>query len=91
LDVVKKLKQEGVIIASIEQAVGAIMLQNLRPEADKKVALVFGNEVKGVDQKVVNASDMVIEIPQFGSKHSLNISVSVGMVVWDLFSKMTYR
>lgn len=90
LDVVNKLKKEGVIIASIEQAEGAVMLQNLEPEENKKMALVFGNEVKGVDQQVVNASDRVIEIPQFGSKHSLNISVSVGMVIWHLFSKMTY-
>lgn len=90
LDVVNKLKKEGVIIASIEQAEGAVMLQNLKPADNKKMALVFGNEVKGVDQQVVNASDRVIEIPQFGSKHSLNISVSVGMVIWHLFSKMTY-
>ncbi len=91
IDVVNELKKEGVIIASIEQAEGAILLQDLKPEVDKKLALVFGNEVKGVDQKVVSASDLVIEIPQFGSKHSLNISVSVGMVIWDLFSKINYR
>jgi tRNA G18 (ribose-2'-O)-methylase SpoU len=91
LDVVNKLKEKGVIIAAVEQAKGAVLLQDLKPEAGKKLALVFGNEVKGVDQQVVSASDLVIEIPQFGSKHSLNISVSVGMVIWDLFSKMNYR
>jgi len=91
LDAVNKLKAEGAIIASIEQAEGAVMLQDLKPVAGRKLALVFGNEVKGVDQQVVSASDMVVEIPQFGSKHSLNISVSVGMVIWDLFTKINYR
>ena len=64
------------------------MLDQLTPEVNIKYALVFGNEVKGVSQKVVNASDNVIEIPQFGTKHSLNISVSCGVVVWDVFSKL---
>lgn len=64
------------------------MLDAFQPEVDQKYALVFGNEVKGVAQDVVDASDVVIEIPQFGTKHSLNISVSCGVVVWDLFSKL---
>lgn len=88
LELVEKLKSEGVKIFSIEQAEGAIMLNDFQPENDKTCAVVFGNEVKGVQQNVVSASDAVIEIPQLGSKHSLNISVSTGVVLWDLFSKL---
>ncbi|NRA91207.1 MAG: RNA methyltransferase [Psychroserpens sp.] len=88
LDVVKKLKSEDIRIASIEQAENALMLDQFNPEVNKKYAFVFGNEVKGVSQEVVNESDLVIEIPQFGTKHSLNISVSCGVVVWDVFSKL---
>ena len=65
-----------------------MMLNNFHPDDTLKYAAVFGNEVKGVSQKVVSASDLVLEIPQHGTKHSLNISVSVGVVAWDLFSKM---
>ncbi|WP_373518896.1 TrmH family RNA methyltransferase, partial [Pricia sp.] len=64
-------------------------LHEFHIQTSKKYALIFGNEVKGVDQKVVNACDGVLEIPQFGTKHSLNISVSVGVVVWDFWSKFT--
>jgi tRNA G18 (ribose-2'-O)-methylase SpoU len=88
LDVIEKLKLEGVKICSIEQAENATMLHDFKIEPDTKYALVFGNEVKGVSQEVVNTSDYVIEIPQFGTKHSLNISVSCGVVVWDVFSKL---
>ncbi|MCH4821880.1 RNA methyltransferase [Gramella lutea] len=88
LKLVEKLKSEGIKVYSIEQAEGANMLNDFEPEMDKTTAVVFGNEVKGVQQKVVSASDGVIEIPQLGSKHSLNISVSTGVVLWDLFSKM---
>lgn len=88
-DVIIKLKAEGVQICSIEQAENATQLDNFIPQQNSKYALVFGNEVKGVSQEVVNASDVVIEIPQFGTKHSLNISVSCGVVVWDVFSKLT--
>lgn len=88
LTLVKKLKIEDVKVCSIEQAENATMLNNFKVDASEKYALVFGNEVKGVSQDVVNASDCVIEIPQFGTKHSLNISVSCGVVVWDLFSKL---
>lgn len=88
LELVEKLKAEGIKVYSIEQAEGAAMLNNFQPEPDKTTAVVFGNEVKGVQQKVVSASDGVIEIPQLGSKHSLNISVSTGVVLWDLFSKL---
>ena len=88
LDVVSKLQKEGVFVASIEQAELAVNLNDFSVQKELTYAIVFGNEVKGVQQKVVTASDMVIEIPQFGTKHSLNISVSVGVVVWDLFVKL---
>ncbi len=88
LDLVEKLKNENVKICSIEQAENATMLNDFKAEPNTKYALVFGNEVKGVAQDVVNISDVVIEIPQFGTKHSLNISVSCGIVIWDVFSKL---
>lgn len=88
LELVRELKKEGKTIISVEQVEGAILLQDFRTESDKHYVLIFGNEVKGVDQKVVAASDGVLEIPQFGTKHSLNISVSVGVVVWDFWSKL---
>jgi len=88
LEVVQKLKTEGVKILSIEQAENAVMLNDFIPEKNTVYALVFGNEVKGVQQDVVNASDVVVEIPQYGTKHSLNISVSCGVVVWDIFCKI---
>ncbi len=88
IDLIEKLKSEKVIVASIEQAENAVMLNEFQPQTNQKYALVFGNEVKGVSQKVVSASDLILEIPQFGTKHSLNISVSCGVVVWDVFAKM---
>ncbi len=89
LDVVSKLKEEGIFVASIEQAELAVNLNDFSVQNNLTYAVVFGNEVKGVQQKVVSASDAVIEIPQFGTKHSLNISVSVGVVVWDFFTKLS--
>ncbi|MGS0525080.1 RNA methyltransferase [Zobellia nedashkovskayae] len=88
VDLVKSLTADGYTILAIEQAENAIMLNELEIEPAKKYALVFGNEVKGVSQEVVDASHSVIEIPQYGTKHSLNISVSAGVVVWNLWSKM---
>lgn len=88
LDVITKLQNENVQICAIEQAEHATMLNDFKPKPNTKYALVFGNEVKGVAQNVVTASDVVLEIPQYGTKHSLNISVSCGVVVWDVFSKM---
>ena len=88
LDVIEKLNNEGVFVASIEQAELAVNLDDFSVQKEMTYAIIFGNEVKGVQQKVVSASDVVIEIPQFGTKHSLNISVSVGVVVWDLFVKL---
>ncbi len=87
-ELVEKLRSEKMKVLSVEQAENAIMLDQFSPEKNEKYALVFGNEVKGVEQEVVSNSDLVLEIPQFGSKHSLNVSVSVGVVVWDLFSKL---
>lgn len=88
LEVVKRLQASGTAVLSVEQAEGAMMLNEFQPERDQTYALVFGNEVKGVQQKVVSAGDGVLEIPQLGSKHSLNISVTAGVVLWDVFSKM---
>ena len=88
LELVNRLKTNGVKVCSIEQAENATMLNDFTPQQQTTYALVFGNEVKGVAQDVVSASDLVIEIPQYGTKHSLNISVSVGVVVWDIFSKL---
>lgn len=88
LSLVKKLQSENVFVASIEQAENSTFLQNFDIKPNQKYAVVFGNEVKGVQQEVVSASDTCIEIPQFGTKHSLNISVSAGVILWDLFRKM---
>lgn len=85
---VKNLRSQGVFVVSIEQAESAISLQDFSVQQETTYALVFGNEVKGVQQDVVSISDAVVEIPQYGTKHSLNISVSVGVVVWDFFSKL---
>ena len=88
LEVVDRLHQEQVVVYSIEQTENSIMLNDFKVDATKKYALIFGNEVKGVAQEAINKSDGVIEIPQLGTKHSLNISVSAGIVVWDLFQKI---
>lgn len=90
MELLKRLSDEGVFVASIEQAELAVNLNDFSTQKNLTYALVFGNEVKGVQQKVVSASDAVIEIPQYGTKHSLNISVSVGVVVWDLFVKLRF-
>jgi 23S rRNA (guanosine2251-2'-O)-methyltransferase len=81
------LKEQGFILCAVEQTEGAIMLDEFIPKKEEKIALIFGNEVKGVEQEVINACDKVIEVPQGGTKHSLNIAVSVGVVVWELFRK----
>jgi tRNA G18 (ribose-2'-O)-methylase SpoU len=88
LDAVEELKQDGYLVYSIEQADSAIMLNNFMPSRSQKIAIIFGNEVKGVEQAVIEASTDVIEIPQLGTKHSLNIAVSVGIVMWDLYLKI---
>lgn len=83
MEAVRKLREEGYVIISIEQTAGSVMLDTFEPEPGRRYALVFGNEVSGVSQTVVDASDMSIEIPQYGTKHSLNVSVSVGIILWN--------
>lgn len=90
LDAIAELRAEGYTIMSVEQAENSIALQDFRPAEGKKYALIFGHEVNGVDQTVVDASDDCIEIPQAGTKHSFNISVSAGIVMWDVFSKINF-
>ncbi len=85
---VEQLRQDKINVQSIEQVQNSVSLEDFVPNKEQRYALVFGNEVKGVNQKVVDISDGVIEIPQLGTKHSLNIAVSAGIVIWDLFSKM---
>lgn len=87
-EVVQKLKLEGYTVIAVEQVEESTSLADYFPGKDSKLALVFGNEVKGVQQEVVDQCDLAIEIPQFGTKHSFNISVSVGIVLWDLFNKI---
>lgn len=88
LDAVEKLKSENYEVWAIEQVEGSVMLQDFQPLKGKKYAVVFGNEVKGVQQEVVDICDGCIEIPQFGTKHSLNVSVTAGIVIWDFAYKM---
>ncbi len=94
LDVVNKLKSEGYTVVSVEQTVNSVSLENFSPatgsgtapsasSGDSKYAFIFGNEVDGVSQEVVDASDFSLEIPQFGTKHSLNVSVAIGVVLWQ--------
>ncbi len=83
LSVINRLKEEGYRIFSIEQAENTTSLENFHISMQEKYALVFGNEVKGVQQEVINVSDNCIEIPQFGTKHSFNIAVTVGIVLWQ--------
>ncbi|MBK6265886.1 RNA methyltransferase [Marivirga sp. S37H4] len=87
LNAVHKLKEEGYITMSVEQAENSLSLEKFTPESGKKYAFIFGNEVYGVEQEVVSASDNCLEIPQFGTKHSLNISVSIGVVLWHTVLK----
>lgn len=90
LEVIENLKKENVLTLAIEQVESSIFLQNFEVEKNKKYALVFGNEVYGVSQEAVAICDGCIEIPQLGTKHSLNIAVSAGIVVWDLFQKLNW-
>lgn len=88
LELIEELKSNWSLIYAVEQAENAVMLNDFEVNLSKNYVFVFGNEVKGVSQEVVNSCDGVIEIPQFGTKHSLNISVSVGVVVWDIWAKL---
>lgn len=88
LECIESLREEGYRIIAIEQIEGATMLNNFRAENTERYALVFGNEVDGVDQAVADIVDGAIEIPQVGIKHSLNVSVSAGILMWELFRQM---
>ena len=88
VETVDNLRSEGYVVFSVEQAEGSIMLDELTLDRSKKYAVVMGNEVKGVQQEVIDHSDGCIEIPQYGTKHSLNVSVTAGIVIWDLFKKL---
>ncbi len=87
-EAVTALKEAGYRVLAIEQAENSVMLDQFQPAGDQPLALVFGNEVSGVDGEVMKLVDGCIEIPQLGMKHSLNISVSTGIVVWDIFVKL---
>jgi 23S rRNA (guanosine2251-2'-O)-methyltransferase len=88
LDAVRDLRNNGYEIIAIEQAVESIMLNTFKPDQDKKYALIFGNEVNGVSDEVMAEIDKCIEIPQFGTKHSFNIVISAGIVLWDFYAKL---
>jgi tRNA G18 (ribose-2'-O)-methylase SpoU len=87
LEVIQKLQADGTEVWAIEQVENSVYLNDFQPEEGKKYGLVFGNEVKGVSQEAIKLCSGTIEIPQLGTKHSLNISVSAGIVVWDIFQK----
>ncbi|MFA5650888.1 MAG: RNA methyltransferase [Proteiniphilum sp.] len=88
LSAVKELQAEGYAVFSIEQAENSFSLEEFQPEKEKKYAVIFGHEVHGVAQEVIDASDGCIEIPQHGTKHSLNVSVTAGIVIWDFFKRL---
>ncbi|GHT48491.1 tRNA/rRNA methyltransferase [Bacteroidia bacterium] len=90
LEAIQELRQQGYVLAAVEQAENSISLDELRLE-NKKYALILGNEVHGVAQEVMNLCDFCIEIPQFGTKHSLNVSVTAGIVIWESFKKLTNK
>jgi 23S rRNA (guanosine2251-2'-O)-methyltransferase len=86
-DAIEKLKQDGYLLVGIEQVEGSTPLNEFAPDINSKYAIILGNEVKGVAQKVIDQCDLCIEIPQFGTKHSFNVSVSAGIVLWELAQK----
>ena len=88
VDAIRELKEKGFRILSVEQAKGAVSLEKMKLEPGVHYALVLGHEIRGVNQEVVNLSDQCIEIPQFGTKHSLNISVAAGIVIWEVFRQL---
>jgi tRNA G18 (ribose-2'-O)-methylase SpoU len=90
MEAIKELKNNGYIIISVEQAEEAIPLCDFVANKGRKYAVIFGHEVRGIAQEVVDLSDYCIEIPQFGTKHSFNISVSAGIVLWELFGKIRF-
>ena len=88
---ITKLRDQQVMVLAVEQVENSVKLQDFYPSTGKTYALIFGNEVFGVSDEAVKAADAALEIPQLGTKHSLNISVSAGIVVWDIFTKMYYH
>lgn len=90
-DAVIWLKQEGYTVMAIEQCEGSTMLQDFIPDGNKKYAVVLGNEVKGIQQEVVDMCDGCIEIPQFGTKHSMNVSVTAGIIIWSIADRFLLR
>lgn len=88
LFLVDKLQGEGYEVCSVEQVNGSVNLLDFKVNDNKKYAIILGNEVKGVKQEVVNKSDCCIELPQYGTKHSLNVSITAGIVMWEFFSKL---
>ena len=88
LDAVKWLKQAGYEVLAVEQCEGSTMLNNFQVERGKRYAIVLGNEVKGVQQAVVDECNGCLEIPQYGTKHSMNVSVTAGIVIWELFKQL---
>jgi tRNA G18 (ribose-2'-O)-methylase SpoU len=89
-EVISQLKKDRVEVFAVEQVENAVFLQDFKPQKETKYALVFGNEVYGVSQEAIALCNGAIEIPQLGTKHSLNISVSAGIVIWDLFQKLRF-
>lgn len=89
VEAIRKLKEKGYTIVSVEQTEKTVQLHDINISSDQKYALLFGNEVGGVDQEVIDISDIVLEIPQIGTKHSLNISVCAGIVMWCFFSELS--
>lgn len=89
-EAISRLKEDGIVTLAVEQAEGATMLQDFFPDKERKYALVFGNEVFGVSQSAIDLCGQCLEIPQSGTKHSLNISVSTGVVVWDFYNKLNF-
>ncbi|MFW6290219.1 MAG: RNA methyltransferase [Mariniphaga sp.] len=87
-DAIKILQEKGYLVYAVEQVENSTSLPDFHPAENVKLAFVFGNEVKGVQQKVINVCDGAVEIPQYGTKHSFNVSVSAGIVLWDVFQKL---
>lgn len=85
LDVINQLKKEGWTILALEQTTNSVMLDELKVEKGEKIAIVLGNEVDGVNQEVINLCHKAVEIPQFGTKHSFNVSVSCGIMLWQVY------
>ena len=88
-EAIEELRARGYQIIAVEQTENSVSLEQLRLTMDQKYALIFGHEIRGVDQRVVDICDQCVEIPQYGTKHSLNISVAAGIVIWDVFKQMS--